>query len=88
MYHNDPEYNEDIDREIRLDDKRLIDIFNLVLAHCSDKAAFAKRFIMALLHIRWLFDRYVIKKIYEGNHSSFPLYLYFYSHGFESRTIL
>lgn len=62
MYHNDPEYDEEVDNEIRLDDKRLIDIFNLVLSRCKDRASFAKRFIMSLLHMRWLFDKYIIKR--------------------------
>ena len=62
MYHTDEEYDPDIDREIRLDDKRLVDIFGLVLSSCSDKSCFVKRFIMALLNIRWLFDRFIIKR--------------------------
>ena len=62
MYHTDPEYKEEIDQDIRLDDKRLVDIFAMVLSSCEDKTAFVKRFIMALLHIRWLFDRFVIKR--------------------------
>ena len=62
MYHSDPEYNSEIDDEIRLDDKRLVDIFVLVLSSCRDKSAFVKRFIINLLKIRWLFDRFVIKR--------------------------
>ena len=62
MYHTDPEYKEDVDKDIRLDDKRLVDIFAMVLSNCEDKTAFVKRFIMSLLHIRWLFDRFVIKR--------------------------
>ena len=62
MYHTDIEYKPDIDKEIRLDDKRLVDIFAMVLSHCADKSSFVKRFIMALLNIRWLFDRFVIKR--------------------------
>ena len=62
MYHNDDEYDPVIDQDIRLDDKRLLDIFAMVLAHCKDKSSFIKRFIIALLRIRWLFDRFVIKR--------------------------
>ena len=62
MYHNDCEYNADIEQSIKLDDKRLVDIFNMVLARCKDKSAFVKRFIMSLLRIRSLFDLFVIKR--------------------------
>ena len=62
MYHADEEYIQEIDQEIKLDDKRLVDIFALVLSNCKNKAAFVKRFIMALLNIRWLFDRFIIKR--------------------------
>lgn len=62
MYHKDKEYDPNVDREIRLDDKRLVDIFGMVLSHCSNKSSFVKRFIMALLKIRWLFDRFIIKR--------------------------
>lgn len=62
MYHSDKEYDKDIDSEIRLDDKRLVDIFVLVLGHCKDQSSFVKRYIIALLTIRSLFDRFVIKR--------------------------
>ena len=62
MYHTDPEFTPDIDDEIKLDDKRLVEIFVVVLSRCNDKSAFVKRFIIALLKIRWLFDRFVIKR--------------------------
>ena len=62
MYHSDCEYNQGVDDNIRLDDKRLVSIFDMVLNNCQDKTSFVKRFIMALLIIRSLFDRYVIKR--------------------------
>lgn len=62
MYHSDCEYNQGVDDNIRLDDKRLVSIFDMTLNNCQDKASFVKRFIMALLIIRSLFDRYVIKR--------------------------
>lgn len=62
MYHTDEEYDPNVDREIRLDDKRLVDIFGMVLSHCSNKSSFVKRFIIALLNIRWRFDRFIIKR--------------------------
>lgn len=62
MYHSDAEYDEDIDGEIKLDDKRLIDIFVTVLRNCKDRRAFTKRYIMALLKCRHKFDKYVIKR--------------------------
>lgn len=73
MYHTDEEYDPDVDREIRLDDKRLIDIFSMVLSHCSDKSSFVRRFIMALLKIRWLFDKYIIKRENYGGKEGWSL---------------
>ena len=64
MYQNDAEYDPEINDSIRLDDKQLIDIFVMVVSHCGDKPSFVKRFIVALLNIRWLFDRFVIKREY------------------------
>ena len=62
MYRNDKEYKSEIHKEIKLDDKRLVDTFSMVLSNCDNKTAFVERFIMALLDIRSLFDRYVIKR--------------------------
>ena len=64
MYKDDVEFDPDINEGIRLDDKQLIDIFVKVVSHCKDKPSFVKRFIIALLNIRWLFDRFVIKREY------------------------
>ena len=70
MYHNDNDYQEEIDDEIKLDDKRLTDIFEKVLKASSDKKAFVKRYIMDLLFIRYIFDEYVIKREnYNGKES-------------------
>ncbi len=47
---------------IALDDKRLITIFEKVLHEEADPKSFAKEFIGALLKLRWLFDKYIIKR--------------------------
>lgn len=62
MYHNDDDYQEKVDTEIKLDDKRLTDIFEKVLKASSDKKAFVKRYIIDLLFIRYIFDEYIIKR--------------------------
>ena len=62
MYNHDDEYNDKIDEIIKLDDKRLIDIFTSAIAACNNKSAFIERFIMSLVKIRNLFDCYVIKR--------------------------
>ncbi|MDE7457158.1 MAG: DUF262 domain-containing HNH endonuclease family protein [Prevotella sp.] len=73
MYKNDNEYQKDIDSEIKLDDKRLIDIFQMVLHSCSDKSGFVKRYIVALLQMRYLFDCYVIKRESYNNKEGWSL---------------
>lgn len=58
---------EELDERIKLDDKRLIPIFQDVLKSLSDKGErqlFVKRFIMNLLSLRVKFDKYVIKREY------------------------
>lgn len=62
MYHEENNYQTDIDDDIKLDDKRLIDIFQTVLLSYDDKCSFVKRYIMALLKIRNLFDSFVVKR--------------------------
>lgn len=47
---------------IVLDDKKLISIFKTNYDLSKDKAIFVKNFIMQLLKIRYLFDKYVIKR--------------------------
>ena len=66
MYQFEEEKKTDIDEEIKLDDKRLIDIFQTVLRsyNDSDKRGFVKRFALSLLCMRYLFDSYVIKREY------------------------
>jgi len=62
MYQDEPDKDETIDANIKLDDKRLINIFKMVLEKTDDKCSFAKRYLMALLKIRNIFDSYVIKR--------------------------
>ena len=50
---------------IVLDDKKLISIFSACYKAASDKELFVKDFIMKLLKIRYLFDKYVIKRKFE-----------------------
>ena len=50
------------DEKIVLDDKRLIPIFKGCYESSSDKVNFVKDFIMRLLKLRYLFDKYVIKR--------------------------
>lgn len=62
IYREEKTYNKVVDDEIKLDDKRLIDIFQVVLQSVDDKRGFVKRYVMSLLKIRNLFDSYVIKR--------------------------
>lgn len=48
--------------DIVLDDKKLISIFKACYESEKDKQKFVKIFIMQLLKIRYLFDKYVIKR--------------------------
>lgn len=48
--------------DIVLDDKKLISIFKTCYDSVQDKHLFVKDFIMQLLKIRYLFDKYVIKR--------------------------
>ncbi len=50
---------------IVLDDKKLISIFSTCYKAALDKELFVKDFIMKLLRIRYLFDKYVIKRKFE-----------------------
>lgn len=72
-FFDENEYKESIDKEIKLDDKRLIDIFSTVVDSCKDKSGFVKRFIMALLKMRNLFDMYIIKREYYNSKESWSL---------------
>ncbi len=48
--------------DIALDDKRLIEIFDSVLRRMDDEGEFVRSFIVTLLRLRYLFDRYIIKR--------------------------
>ncbi len=47
---------------IVLDDKKLSSIFKCLLSNVPDAAEYSKKFIIALLKVRILFDKYVIKR--------------------------
>lgn len=75
MYRSWDGYDPKIHEEIKLDDKRLLQIFDNVIDSIdiqSDKnkrQSFIKKFIVELLKIRLLFDRYVIKREYDKKYS-------------------
>jgi len=76
FYHQTDAYSKEIDEKIKLDDKRLIPIFQEVLKSLSDKDArkeFIKDFIMQLLNLRMRFDKYVIKREYQNGTESWSL---------------
>ena len=58
-----------------LDDKRLLNDFNEVISHGrmggkrikDSRGEFARRFILFLLHSRFLFDQFVVKREYAGD---------------------
>ena len=69
-------YPEAVDAQIRLDDKALIPIFQAVLSSLGteeEKTRFVKEFIMQLLLLRTLYDRYVIKREYVNGTESWSL---------------
>ena len=75
-YHDSPFYQEAVDVQIRLDDKALIPTFQEVLSSLGteeEKARFVKYFIMQLLLLRTLYDRYVIKRKYINGTESWSL---------------
>lgn len=75
-YHGSPFYQERVDAQIRLDDKALIPIFQAVLESLKteeEKIRFVKYFIMQLLLLRTLYDRYVIKREYVNGTESWSL---------------
>lgn len=76
MYKRCNYYKEDVFNEIRLDDKRLIQIFQCVkesLVSTEEKQKFAKQFIMELLTLRVEFDKFVIKRETVGSKESWSL---------------
>ena len=75
-YHDSPLYQKEVDAQIRLDDKALIPIFQAVLSSLGteeEKTRFVKEFIMQLLLLRTLYDRYVIKREYVNGTESWSL---------------
>ncbi len=69
-------YPEAVDAQIRLDDKALIPTFQAVLSSLgteAEKTRFVKEFIMQLLLLRTLYDRYVIKREYVNGTESWSL---------------
>lgn len=69
-------YPEAVDAQIRLDDKALIPTFQAVLESLKtedEKTRFVKYFIMQLLLLRTLYDRYVIKREYVNGTESWSL---------------
>ncbi len=69
-------YMEAVDAQIRLDDKALIPTFQAVLSSLgteAEKTRFVKYFIMQLLLLRTLYDRYVIKREYVNGTESWSL---------------
>ena len=82
-YHDSPFYQEAVDAQIRLDDKALIPIFQAVLSSLgieAEKTRFVKYFIMQLLLLRTLYDRYVIKREYVNGTESWSLKTLKYEH--------
>jgi hypothetical protein len=76
VYHKTGKYSKEIDEKIKLDDKRLIPIFQEVLKSLSDKDErqdFVKDFIIQLLNLRMGFDKYVIKREYQNGTESWSL---------------
>lgn len=82
-YHDSPFYQEAVDAQIRLDDKALIPTFQAVLSSLgteAEKRDFVKYFIMQLLLLRTLYDRYVIKREYVNGTESWSLKTLKYEH--------
>lgn len=76
-------YPEAVDTQIRLDDKALIPTFQAVLSSLGteeEKKDFVKYFIMQLLLLRTLYDRYVIKREYVNGTESWSLKTLKYEH--------
>lgn len=82
-YHDSPFYKKEVDAQIRLDDKALIPTFQAVLESLKteeEKIRFVKYFIMQLLLLRTLYDRYVIKREYVNGTESWSLKTLKYEH--------
>lgn len=82
-YHDSPFYKKEVDAQIRLDDKALIPTFQAMLESLKteeEKIRFVKYFIMQLLLLRTLYDRYVIKREYVNGTESWSLKTLKYEH--------
>lgn len=82
-YHDKDFYQKEVDAQIRLDDKALIPTFQAVLSSLgteAEKTRFVKYFIMQLLLLRTLYDRYVIKREYVNGTESWSLKTLKYEH--------
>lgn len=82
-YHDKDFYQKEVDAQIRLDDKALIPTFQAVLESLkteAEKKDFVKYFIMQLLLLRTLYDRYVIKREYVNGTESWSLKTLKYEH--------
>lgn len=69
--------------EVALDDKRLLDIFDLCIpADSSGREAFAKQYVYNLFKCKFLFDKYIIKREFIANTHRWALKsLKWYSYG-------
>ena len=82
-YHDSPFYKKEVDAQISLDDKALIPTFQAVLESLGteeEKTRFVKYFIMQLLLLRTLYDRYVIKREYVNGTENWSLKTLKYEH--------
>lgn len=60
-------------QDVSLDDKRLIDLFDLEIEKASNKIEFVKEFGYSLLKCKYLFDQYIIKREYKGDKDQWSL---------------
>lgn len=60
-------------KEIPLDDKRLISIFDNELKEAQDKTEFVKAFCFELFRTKFLFDKYIIKREFIGGKDHWSL---------------
>lgn len=61
------------EKDIPLDDKRLIAIFEEELNTAEDKVQFVKDFCFELLRTKFFFDQYIIKREFIGGHDHWSL---------------
>lgn len=75
-YHSYQNNKDDVEKEIMLDDKRLIDTFLKVIKSIDDsqeQSNFVKGYMVELLRVRTLFDKYVIKRENYNNREGWSL---------------